>query len=379
MINLLTIDKLVLQLEFNNPYETFNYEWIQNNYKVNGNCFGINSDVQLRKIPKLEKYYLNAFAVWVGDYYVADLSTDCRQIGQKESIKLAFKNEVFYTKPSWKFYLNKIEMALQLSFKSITILEIANDTQLDNPILPRLCSVHKQSIFLKYNNPAEIKYAPLEGRQSCSVLNNGATYVFGNGLTGKNSTGKQVIVYDKTAEIKESSEKGYILDYYTLNGIDITKSVERIEVKLASKYLKKFLISPSDLVSNSFLEQLFVTAIGSTFKFRDLTKTVYDANRNKKTESFSLIDFDGFNSSPLYLLPIYSNQNERDIPKRQTAKFTLYQYIKFGRKQDLEHLQHLKNLNAPKNCTWHTLFQRYAKDYEGRMTEDIVQRINQFK
>lgn len=357
--------------------ELFNYKYIAENYKTQGNVFEVDATVHLRKTKKIEKNYLHSFAVWVGGVHVANLSTDCRLPGQESSIKLQITNQVFYTLPGWLHYVRIIEHHMPLCFKSVSYLEIAYDFQASSPLLPALCWVYRYSSFIEKNT--EIKFGPIDGRLKCS-LQYGKEYTFGGGAKKSNGTGKQIAVYDKSAQIAETGTKEYISECYRKNGFDMSIPVERIETRLGEKYLGKIFITLDGLNNAEKLGQIFKAAVGNTFVFREVTKSFYDANRNKKTPTVTLIEFPELSSAPLYLLPVGDNMKENnDHSNRITAKTILHQYVAFGSEQDLQQLQHFaQTVKAPRNTTWAQLFNRYAQAYEGSPTPDRNARIDRF-
>ncbi len=328
-------------------------------------------------MPKLEKYYLHCFAVWFGEKHVATLSTDCRQAGQAGSIKLTFENEVFYTSPGWYYYLRELEQHLPLSFKSISCLDIAADFQSDS-LLPELCRIYRYSSFIDENT--EIEYAPLVGKLGCT-LRHGKQYEFGTSVTKRGSNGKQVAVYNKTLEIEEISHKQYILDYYAAQGFDTTKPVVRVEVRLTAAYLSKLPIDDVTLNRLDGLASIFRQAVGNTFAFRKVKETYFDASRNKKTATFTLIDFAELDAEPLAkTLPVIAYKENNDVCNRIEAKNAMMRWIHNGDAQDLAQLLYIeKNVPAPKSSTWRTCFTRFASAYDRNVTEDRASRMGMFQ
>jgi len=372
---LLTIDSLSLQLESLSP-SPFSFKYVTENFPLVGNAYFISSRLQLRKAQILDKYYLHVFDVIVDSYKVATLGTDCRQYGNAASNMLAFENEVFYTSPGWFYFLRTVEQDLQLRYKSVSNMEIAFDFQRTVRLLPELCHIYRYSSYLKHN--AEVHYAPLDGKTSCTP-HHGKLYAFGKGVKTKGATGKQIAVYNKTDEIEENRHKPYILVYWAANGFDTTQPVERVESKLAAKWLNKYLIFPSDLDSVAFLGSLFLEAVGKTFTFRKLNEVTYDANRNKKTAQVTLIEFPPFDTQTLYKLPKNESRCDSDTRNRSEAKNLVLRFIDKGAEQDWLQLEHLRqSVKSPDNSNWTTLFRRYAQQFEGRTTPDRMARVELF-
>ncbi|GAB3295330.1 hypothetical protein GCM10027511_09000 [Hymenobacter humi] len=375
----LTIDALALQLASTSDTLknlAFSNEYIISKYALKGNVYEINKGLLLRKVQKLEKYYMYSFEVWADNVYVANLSTNCRQYGKAGSIKLEFQNSVFYSRPGWLHYLRQIEQHLPLSFVSVSYLEIAFDFQAATALLPQLSNMYRHSTFIQHNpNP---QFGPMRGQLHCSLLS-GKTYVFGAGVKGKDASGKQVVVYNKTTEIIEKSGKDYINDYYRANGFDMSLDVERVEVKLSSKYMSKHLIYLEDLTNFDTMGNIFRVSVGDTFKFRLLGSVTYDANRNKKTATVALIEFQQFSDAPLYLKPVYANDDATDNRKRTEAKTVVWRYVTYGKSQDLDHLDYIRtDVKAPGGSDWTCLFRKYAHEFHGTPTPERMARIDYF-
>lgn len=354
----------------------FNSIYVNNHFDYKGNAYIVNNSLQLRKINALDKFYGTLYAVWIDGRHVATLSTDCRLSTQADSIKLSFENEVFYTAPGWRHYLNIIEQQLPLAFQSVSYMETAFDFQAEQLLRPRLWYIYQHSTFVADNTT--ILYAPLRGRQTCS-LHHGKTYTFGS-----KKDGKQIEVYNKSEEIAEKNfVKQYILDYWQANGFDMSQPVERIEAKLGSKYFARQKDEcppgPSDLEGTG-LANIFKKAVGDTFTFRKLTETTFDANRNKKTATVSLIEFPQFLIQPRPAPYAWKEErNESEYRNRSEVKNVIHRYIRYGRSEDLTQLDYIsKRVKAPKAIEWQHLFRRYAQQYEGSTIPDQMARVEMF-
>ncbi|RPD50156.1 hypothetical protein DNI29_04995 [Hymenobacter sediminis] len=372
---LLTLDSLTLQM-VSTSESRFDNKYVSKHFDYKGNAYIVNNRLQLRETRKYELHYLHTFRVWVDGRHVANLSTDCRQPSQPASIKLSFENEIFYTAPGWQHYLNIIEKQLPLAFQSISYLEIAFDFQAPELLRPRLWHIYQHSTFVA-DNPSP-QYAPLRGRQTCS-LHHGKTYTFGS-----KKDGKQIEVYNKSEEIADKNfEKQYILDYWQANGFDLDKPAERIEAKLGSKYFARqkdeCLPEASDLHGPA-LWHIFRKAVGDTFTFRKITETTFDANRNKKTATVTIIELPDIVTQPR--AAPYTWKDERDESEHRNrieAKNAVHRYIRYGRSEDLAQLDYLsKRVTAPKGTDWQHLFQRYAQHFTGSTMADQMARVEMF-
>lgn len=353
----------------------FDSKYVAEHYPYKGNAYVVNNTLQLRKLD-YETHYLNKYSVWIEGRHVADISTDCRRASQAQSIKLSFKNNVFYTLPGWAFYLDIIEQCLPLGFQLVSYVEVAFHFQTAEPLRPRMWHIYSQSTFVKdVKNPL---YAPLRGMQTCS-LHYGESYTFGS-----KKDGKQIAVYNKTQEIAENGyEKQYILDCLAANGFDMGADVEKIEAKLGGKYFARQKDecppAPSDL-HGATLWHIFKKALGDTLTFRKLTEHTFDANRNRKTATVTLFELPDEVTQPRPAP--YAWREERDESEHRNrieAKNAVTRFIRHGRPEDLTQLDYLrKHVKAPKGTDWKYLLNRYAQDYTGAPSVDSRARIEMF-
>jgi hypothetical protein len=92
---------------------------------------------------------------------------------------------------------------------------------------------------------------------------------YGNKDTGAKKSPKFIRYYNKTQEIKEKSNKSYILEYFEKNNFDMSIDTYRFEIELTSR----FLVFVKDLTLDAlfdfeYLQKLFNTAIKNQFEFR---------------------------------------------------------------------------------------------------------------
>ncbi|QKG52251.1 hypothetical protein [Hymenobacter sp. BRD67] len=265
---------------------------------------------------------------------------------------------------------------MPLIAKGISYLEIASDFQLDAPLLRTMSDLYRHSTFIAMNPNA--KYGPLRHQQKCSLLN-GSEYIFGNSLKGNKGSGKQVVFYPKSPEITVRG-KDYISAYYAQNGFDLSQLVERVEVRLSSRYLSKFLVSITDLNDIQALGNIFRVAVGDTFTFRVLGKYYYDANRNRKSETVTLLEFADFSNESLVRRPQCIQDDTSDWRNRAEAKNAVLRFVARGNAQDWAQLVHIsQEVRAPDEWSWKALFMLYALDYQGAPTPERKARIEMFR
>ena len=127
------------------------------------------------------------------------------------------------------------------------------------------------------------------------------------------------------------------------------------------------------------LAGIFLQAVGTTFTFRNLLEVTYDAQRNEKTATITLIQFPDFGAQTPYELPKGGSTRDSDARNRSEAKNLVLRFIDKGADQDLQQLEHVRRtVRAPKNFDWSTHFRRYAQQFEGRTSPDRMARIESF-
>ncbi len=186
---------------------------------------------------------------------------------------LNINNQTLYSEDF--YFLTYIEQRLGLKFHHLTTLDLALDTPFNiSKVVKKL--LHNKNVITILNGKRvtdrdedrpEINY-PTSGS-----LNNQNKYQTvnikqRNAIKDKNK-GITVLTYDKVAEIKNSSDKQYILDYYGnpkrlyrtevhLNAVDIKNFLERIAIQY----------TPLILFDEIVLEVMFFYYIESVIRFK---------------------------------------------------------------------------------------------------------------
>ncbi|MFN5415565.1 MAG: hypothetical protein ACK5B9_00810 [Flavobacteriia bacterium] len=92
---------------------------------------------------------------------------------------------------------------------------------------------------------------------------------YGNKDTKTKKSCKFIRYYNKTKEIKEKSNKSYILEYFEKNDFEMSIDTYRFEIELTSRFLISVKgITLDKLFEFEYLEKLFNTALKNTFEFR---------------------------------------------------------------------------------------------------------------
>lgn len=373
----LQLDRLTLSLSLNSE-NSFSFTYIQKTYLQTGNNYSLSNNISLRKTTKrLDKYFLHSFEVWIENKRIGTLHTDSR-LPQADNVgKLEFSNYIFYSKPGFLYYLQRLQ-AVGLYVKTISYCEIALDIQLQKPLLPRLSHIERHSTLDTLNpNP---KYRPLRVKTTCSKLNNGSEYVFGN-----KATGKTIAVYDKTQQLEDEGNKEYITDYHEAHGLDITKTIERVEARIISTWFAKneLAISEIDLSQPETLKTLFIKALGDSFKFVDINtpeKPKRNAQGNYTLPTKDLLSLSFLQSQPVELTKSWKVGEESDLSdnrKRIAYRALVDAFISQGTPEAKASMSHFSaSQNPPKKTTWAHLTSRYAMQFEGIPTPDSNARID---
>jgi hypothetical protein len=237
------------------------------------------------------RYYDNVYSIraWNGERVIEfgqlkfNLSHGDEQsnihINGKRKVWLTISNETLYSQDV--YFLTYIEQRLGLTFHNGTTLDLALDTSFNISKDVKMLLHNKnvttilngKKILDRDEDRPEINY-PASGS-----LNNQNKYQTvnikqRNAIKDKNK-GVTIQTYDKIAEIKNSSDKQYIMEYYGnpqrlyrtevhLNAEDIKNYVERRNIQY----------TPLIFFDATILEDMFFHFINSVIRFQCKTKDV---------------------------------------------------------------------------------------------------------
>jgi hypothetical protein len=186
----------------------------------------------LEKIPahNNQHYYLE-YSIKASGQLFAVLFLD-RKAGfkhQRRLIPLRILNPVLYA--NWVPTLVNFLAAFELSIDSYSRLDIALDTN-ENAV---------KQFYRLQDSPS---YAMNHGRKLADQVTTLGTRKAGGArqetlYIGSAKSAKQTVIYNKTLDISEKG-KGYISDFHAANGLDILKTVYRVELKLGADVLKTY-------------------------------------------------------------------------------------------------------------------------------------------
>lgn len=186
---------------------------------------------------------------------------------------ITLKNRTLYSEDI--HYLTYVEQVLGLEFHNFTTLDLALDTNYNVGRTVKSL-LHNRNVETILNGRSIEDRA--EDRKELSYiysgsLNDQAKYLSVNVKQKKairnKSNGITLLMYDKMAEIRNSSEKGYISDYY-----GNPKHLFRTEVHLQGEDVKNFaerhgrMYTPNIVFDMELLEGMYLYYLGSVLRFK---------------------------------------------------------------------------------------------------------------
>ncbi len=374
------IDKLALNLQ---AEHVFNHSYITK-LPVSGNAHVLTQDVLLRLDPiltRLIRNYAYTWEVWIEGIKVGHLSTDSLLPRTATVQRFAFENAILYTAPGWVHYFLILASATGLQCIGLSLLDVALDFQPKNRsldarvLLTGLDDTYKY-LPRKYNT--DIRYKCL--RRNLKIYERDGAYYFGAPVTSSSSSGKQLAIYYKSAEI-EHSGKDYISAFHQQNGLDTDRPVVRVEARFSSKQLDLPCFSENgsftpDWFTSERLESLFVGAVGQSLQFSDLSQGERDAHRNMKYAVISLMDFDFLNQQPIMYPMGKARSKSNHRANGSTVKRLTHELICYGASETLAELHRFTQANpAPDGVSWERRIKQNAHSYPDAPNPEQMQRL----
>jgi len=283
--HIMVIDRLELHLTPKLKGNKVDHDWIKLRTPEYG-FYPISKTITLKKTKQTDKNYQNIFNIFIDGQEVGQLFTDSKIANGRNLVKVKFNNRVFYT-DCWVTYYHAITAAFGLVINNIKYAEIAMDTTQDIFNLYKFYFLNSEICAHEGFNPSFKQVR----KTRVQALNSLAQFVIGGG-------DKAASMYQKNPDILAKG-KGYITDYYNLNGLDTNKPIDRVELRLKAKAIKRYNIQIEDLFTHAGLEAIFVSQMQDTLSFYNLNATYHDANRNKKCERVDIIDFTAFTTTAM--------------------------------------------------------------------------------
>ena len=225
------------------------------------------------------KTFEGLYLLLIDGIKIGELSFNSRySFVSDEVVHLKIDNKLLYSVECGE-HIRYITNVLGFTYSHIKRIDIAIDTN-NTDVL---------SFMNKYINSSKIKVKGKQKFIDTRTLGKASKTVY----YGSPKSGKQIRIYNKTDEVIRSG-KDYILDFYTLNGLNYEKAeVQRIELTLRTKYTKN--IDIHRLSDANYLASICRTNFKNYFEFiseyREHNKTV---NRN-----VTPVDFDGYTTALL--------------------------------------------------------------------------------
>ncbi|RAU84061.1 hypothetical protein DP923_03140 [Pontibacter arcticus] len=287
-------------------------------YREGTLIFKLDDDYRNRYKPK-KNGYRYVLDIYSNNEIIGHLYLEDKRNNLKGVIQLEFLNYVFYKEDWYAHYLNILK-CLNLKFYKIAYVEIAFD------------SYGKYEMFkeLYFNSIScgkeRFKHA---GKSKIGTFNNNAMFQIG----ALKATGKSIVIYNKSEEIIKSN-KVYIRQYHKINGLDVSKIIDRVELRMNNNYLCKYDINIEKLSSQCGLEEIYKSFTRGCLSFYDHYSEIPVALGGKQ---WSLIDYSSFRGNSLNKLKkTDAILTLRKYEIKRNFKGLLYIYISSGSHHALE-------------------------------------------
>ena len=193
-------------------------------------------------------------------------------------IKIQVDNHILYQR-GWVERLKYVEAAMRLEFNNVSRLDIALDME----------NGHFISDYAKLER-YELKKV---GKAKVSTFKDSNMQLEGFYI-GSSSSERMIRGYIKTKELKESGGvKTYIPEYWKANGIDPAKRVERLEIMLRGKAMRK--VEDFDygrLEETAYLAGIMRSQMRKFYEFSIPNEREKNESRWKRVEAFNWSVFD---------------------------------------------------------------------------------------
>lgn len=271
------IDALTVCFEVESPYHYDQLKELEL-----GECY----DLYEFKLYRIEgRYYNNVYSIsaWNGDRAIdfGQLKFNLnngKHVNGLSKVWISLNNETLYSDDS--FFLDYIATKLGLVPHNITTLDLCLDTGFNvSKVIKK--HIRDKSITTILNGKKlndrnkdrpEITYTLSGSLDKDKYL---TVYIKQRKAMKDKSKGVTVVCYDKAAEVKNSSEKDYILDYYGCTG-----KLFRTEVHLNNEELKDYMESRGleftywTLADEALLEAMFFYHLNSVIRFQKGRKDI---------------------------------------------------------------------------------------------------------
>ena len=208
-------------------------------------------------------------------------------------VKIEIDNQTLYTSTGLAILdtMNAIAERLNLIFLNISKFDLARDS--DTNYYDALCMIAYGSNFCpsqvhKAHNSTP-KFSFFGKKKEFYHTVDSRNSEFGTIRIGSKSSNTHVIVYVKSNELRTwGGRKNYISQLHQKH-FGGGKIISRIEVSANSVSIKRMGLDLSDLLDPTKHVSIFFTILGDKLRFKDLTRSKWDDNNNKKYLCFDLI------------------------------------------------------------------------------------------
>lgn len=293
--NFRTQDKLLINIDWLtlNIYDNFTMTTDTDFVYKSGNF-------ALKREEKRTALYNTIVSVHYKGQYFAEITCNPHNVLMSpDRAHVKFENYLLYAdnfKEKVFEFLNEFD--LMRHGVRVSRLDIAVDGAKISPFINDYYFKESTCNFQRVRKTQNIKFSNDVSQHEILNKNVSAWYVgdFGDRKKGRKKTPRFVRVYNKLAELEQKKgKKDYILNYYKLNGFDLSKGVERFEVELKPKFLQTLDgFHFEQIFDKKRLIDIFQTSIKGFFEFR-----LKDNDRMSRCTAVQLFKFD---STPMLYL-----------------------------------------------------------------------------
>ncbi len=217
--------------------------------------------------PRTSRQYGNLSKIYYKNQLIATTESEPHsQIIPANNVRVKIENRILYLRNTKNIVQNMLN-ALDLKFNQISRLDVAMDFQkFDNGLNPE--NLIRRFVKNEYVKVGRGKFAIIGSQK---VVQHRFEYM----RWGSKSTGKQMYLYNKTNEFKETKDKRYIRELWEMEGLT-GKDVWRLELSITGNQQKATDTSTGEfkninlfkIFSPDFLEELFMSGVNTLFSFR---------------------------------------------------------------------------------------------------------------
>ena len=266
-------NRLFVKNEKNNVSDVISVDWFETTIMINlskidqeKESLQLSESIFLLNDRCRTKHYLNKWTlVYCGEKVATLMTNPDASYMPPNQAQMKLENYLLYS-IDWLDIYKDVLHELKWIHKSLTRLDIAIDgSSVKNAL--KLVNDHDKDNVIGRKGKADFDWKK-------GHLKNVKSFIIGSAKSEKLAT-----IYKKSDEIKES-EKGYIKDFWTKNGLQDIEDTYRFEIRLRSKIANNYDLDRLD--QNSYLSSIVRSEIKNWFEFYYCGK---DKNKHRTYKS----------------------------------------------------------------------------------------------